>query len=273
MTLVRIAIVDHDDKRAGELCRAFEHVAERVICTGLGQDDWTTYQQDSAQVWSTECPSGPLSVLVCFRHSEDKCKGGKELKPNFTVWFGGNGGEDHRHPREPYEAIDQKVSPGGSSGVPKPEQARQLVEFFSSQGTVARPPFLRNPQRAGAASVDRMTALAVLCQGYLAACAERADGGESSNTVKKAVDLMGWADFVQDGGLELLGRDPGDMWSEVQTATWWVGGLGCSAADWPTDATETLHVRSLIEVINSKSDAIEAETVAAAFLELAKRLS
>lgn len=74
--------------------------------------------------------------------------------------------------------------------------------------------------------LEVLPSLAILCQGYLAVCAEfKGKKTWCDEDIQPALEQMGWTKFIQDKGSEIIKQGFGcpEDWKGVTNPDWWLG--------------------------------------------------
>lgn len=100
-----------------------------------------------------------------------------------------------------------------------------------------------------------LPALLILCQGYLAAHAERMEDGWGPPSIKSALEYMGLPDFLEGEGddVYMLKSILPRKQSEVASPRWWLGILSPSKKSVEEQIARELNVDSI-----AKSPAVKA---------------
>lgn len=149
-----VTIIDSNEDRRKGMATAFIGNASVQLAYYAGGTE-VILRDDSGKLEQLK------PTLITLQHFGDPLVDG--LESHLTVYYGGNGGNDSRHPSA-RERIWRPID--GTSGVLTVEEATQLIEYaqaLKANREAIRPSFLEPLP-----SVSLLPALAILCQGYLA---------------------------------------------------------------------------------------------------------
>jgi|GEM_PF-2274602 len=225
---MKIFIVDSNTDRFKGTKESFRSLY-RVFYSSLNE----VLECTSVDGTSSRPEFGDLKFDLCLVHHNptDLKKSGK-VKSNWRISYGGNEGDIESNGNiDPNYTTWKKITIDGKKVIPKiwravdaegitTEEANELVEFFGNdiQGKV--PACLLPPEPS------YLSALSILCQGYLATNNKLADDIDSDNDpVNKALTKMGWNAFKNSGDYaaivyaDLLTKEKAE---KTQDTNWWL---------------------------------------------------
>lgn len=183
-----VTIIDRDTTRRDGMRDAFKDIA----------DVQYGYQGFRADAHKTDLKEFAPSLLT-LRHVRDS-KFDPDLETGLTVYYSGNGGNDKDYPKGAkriWRAISSNVT------VLTKTEARQLIQFieeFQTNQQVAEPDFLHPPQ-----TISNISALAVLCQSYLAVYAAHFLKEDDEENARRLIEkLLRHSDEQAQKSLKLL---------------------------------------------------------------------
>jgi hypothetical protein len=98
-----------------------------------------------------------------------------------------------------------------------PERVQEVIAWMDSGRQGERPRLLRPP-----AMRELLSALSVLCQAFLAAHAERDNGGHwGPSEIANALDRMRWPELAESPQGQALARHASDSRARVARSEWW----------------------------------------------------
>jgi hypothetical protein len=158
-----VTIIDRDEIRRTAMQNAFKNIAKVQYGFNPGGGSKNDFRADSSGALLKEFASSVLTL----RHIGDS-KFDTQLKTGLTVYYSGNGGDDRRYKElgdfKSLKRIWRAVS--GKLGVLTEMEAQRLIDFarnFQTNPQATEPEFLNPPK-----TISAISALFVLCQGYLA---------------------------------------------------------------------------------------------------------
>lgn len=245
-------LVDADPKRGPAL---------REVLTSAGVD--------VRHLDGTSSVSVPPAIDLLVIHNTDRhLWQALDRQARFELAYSGNPAKRAAQPNSPVHFFRDPMT---EASVRAPAFARRLARFV--EDLRSRPESLPDWDRLYPAdNVALLSALAILCQGYLSAYAA-AISGDREAPCADALARMGW----RESFAELVGEDVRKRWVDVKAPGWWKQVIGDLREDSPTLAAELSGVTAgavvaLVRALASP-DEIGPRLVAEAYLELAPILS
>ncbi|MEL7357840.1 MAG: hypothetical protein AAFN40_14880 [Cyanobacteria bacterium J06560_6] len=217
-----VVIIDNDRDRAKGMVQAFENAdcatPIHLWKNGRGKTQYSANKEI------------PKHCTVLLWHVGDLGGYWADITADQLVYYSGNGGNDSRFPAETAERIWRPVKIGAAtsgSGILSSAEAQALLVYVSKKTVGSRdlekPAFLERGDHA-------LAALAMLCQGYLAAYAqydEPTNRWEPQDFVGILCDT-GWASFLRARRQTTWFEEGVINRKQVITksASWWLKGLG-----------------------------------------------
>ncbi len=163
---------------------------------------------------AVDWPTTRFSLLLLHHSNEDVWKEtGRE--PGVTIRYTGgdppSGGEDDRL------WIRQRRIDSSSAALSE-DEARQILNWAASDPRAALPAILQPPR-----SLEFLSALAILCQGYIAVHVKQSEGADQRQ-VSEALKIMGWDPGKHIG---LVQEDP----ATVEDPGWWLDTFGVRSGE------------------------------------------
>jgi len=275
----RVLVADSSEVRTS-VARAF-HLAGADVCLAYGKErTGAPSVLNGAELETSR--TGPLGhfLVVVFHQSRENLwrlaeKAGASA--DTSVWYTTEGTPtfvaQHREDLGP-GIQSRRITPGQPLSV---DEARTIIEtsVAIAEGRAPNPlPDLYLPPPAGP---EYLSALAILCQGYLAVAASSGQLRDDD----EALVAMGWPEAKEDIK-RIVRAGVQERWPEVQTSRWWLEALGFPVSPEGRGQLESKvedeaaslkasvgDLKILLGELEPQNEAIGAKVVSGAYLHLA----
>ena len=275
---MNVLVLDKKGERAETNARAFSicNVDTFLYSPGEGRYRLSDDGKEKADL------PGEFSLLLL--HDTDRTRWGKLSRRKACLIVRYTGGDERRESEGEHWIRQRSIT--GKRDALSPKEAQQILSWANEflQGEDAElPPIMQEP-----ANVDHLSALSILCQGYLAVHAEAYDEKEGwePEEISDALEQMKWTEELMSSGMT-------SRVEEVTKPDWWRvfddedGILDEAKQEWGDEADGWSTVKDLlIRVMEGRNEEEREDTdepeplktekdrglVADAYCKLAERL-